>query len=157
MKQYHCAMKKRLILRLLFLFTSSILLPLGPAALAGTVYIQDTPSHAYFSLANEIATLFQQLEKLPAAQATILLRQRAPSLQARIKQVRPTYRKYLKSLSANELKAENERIAQSHWGSYFTKLEVAGLDASPNLKAMMKPGSPSGQTILDLMDIFDSI
>jgi hypothetical protein len=150
-------MKKQLTSYLLLLFIVLGLAPVGPACAASAAFAQAAPSQAYFLLANEIANLFQQLEKLPAAQATVLLRQKAPALQARIKQVRPAYQKYLKSLSATELKAENERVAQSHWGNYFAKLELAGLDASPRLKSLMKPGSPSGQTILDLMEIFDRV
>jgi hypothetical protein len=150
-------MKKQLTSYLLLLFIVLGLAPVGPACAANTTFTQAAPSQAYFLLANEIANLFQQLEKLPAAQGTVLLRQKAPALQARIKQVRTAYQKYLKSLSATELKAENERVAQSHWGNYFAKLELAGLDASPRLKSLMKPGSPSGQTILDLMEIFDRV
>lgn len=150
-------MKRKLIRCLFLLFTASSLVPLSLAFAASAVYDQAAPSQAYFLLADDIANLFQQLEKLPTVQATTLLRQKSPPLLARLKQVRPAYRNYLKSLSAQELQAENERVAISHWGNYFAKWEIAGLNTKPKLNALMKPNSPSGQTMLDLMGIFDGI
>ena len=149
-------MKNKLALCLLLSLSATSLVHLGVVA-AGGYYTPAAPSQAYFLLANEIADLFQQLEKLPTAQATSLLRQKAPTLQARIKYVRPAYQKYLKSLSPNALQAENKRVAMSQWGTYFAKLEEGGLAASPRLKTLLKPGSPSGQVLLDLMGIFDKI
>jgi hypothetical protein len=150
-------MKKQLTNCLFFVFSIGGWLPPSSALATSTVGSQATPSQAYFLLATDIAKIFQQLEQLPTAQATVLLRQKSPALKARIKQVKPAYQKYLKFLSSSELKAENQRMASSYWGAYFAKAEAAGLDTNPKLKALLKPGNPSGQAIMDLMGVFAGI
>ena len=114
------------------------------------------PSQAYFQLADEIAHLFQRATALPTAQGSALVQKEAPALKKRITPVRAAYRRWLKSLSKSELTAENKRVASSFWGKYFSTLEVTS-DSDPKFKALLKPGSPSGQLLLDLMGLFDNV
>lgn len=147
-------MLKRLLLCLSLAYLTAVL----PTQLAHGASLNQVaqPSQAYFQLANEIAHLFQRAAALPTAQAAALLQKEAPALKARITQTRTAYRHWLNALSKSELAAENQRVAASFWGKYFSNLE-ATFDTNPKFKALLKPGSPSGQLLLDLMGLFDKV
>jgi len=147
-------MLKRL---LLCLFLASLIGTL-PTHLAHGAAINQVaqPSQAYFQLADEIAHLFQRAATLPTAQASTLLQKEAPVLKRQIVPVRTAYQRWLKTLSKSELAAENNRAAASFWGKYFSTLEATS-DSNPKFKALLKPGSPSGQLIMDLTGIFEGI
>jgi hypothetical protein len=151
---YYCAMLNRLFF-CLFLACLTVTLPTQLAH--GAVINQVAqPSQAYFQLADEITRLFQRATALPTAQGSALVQKEAPALKRRITPVRAAYRRWLKSLSKSELTAENKRVASSFWGKYFSTLEVTS-NSDPKFKALLKPGSPSGQLLLDLMGLFDNV
>ena len=107
----------------------------------------------YSQVAADIARLLQQATALPDAQAVALLRRESPALQAKARQVKPAYVRWVRSLSPAGRIAEQKRLDASPWYQYFSTLD---LDKTP-LGVKAKHNRTLAEQVFNLMDFADGV
>ncbi|WP_156109253.1 hypothetical protein [Hymenobacter sp. APR13] len=124
-------------------------------SVAATQEAGAAPSQAYSQVAGEIADLMRRATALSDDKALMLLRKESPALIARAGRVKPLYVRWLKTLSPDEIKVEERRLATSSWGKYFTNLENS-LEAAP-IGAKVSRNRAIAEQVMNLMTIFDGV
>ncbi|GAA3979943.1 hypothetical protein [Hymenobacter antarcticus] len=125
----------------------------GQQAAPAVIIQPASPSLAYSQVATDIAHLLQQATALSDAQAVALLRRKGPALQARARQVKPAYSRWVRGLSPAERKGERERLDASPWYQYFSTLD---LDTSP-LGVKAKRNRALAEQLFNLMEFADGV
>lgn len=125
------------------------------AQAATTVGQQAAPSQAYFQVAGDLARLLQRATVLPGVKALALLRREGPALQARARQVKPAYERWLQTLSPTAIKEEEKRMASSAWGKYFLH-EEENMKPTP-LGVKTGRNRAIAEQVYKLMTVFDGI
>jgi hypothetical protein len=97
----------------------------------------------------------QRATVLPDDKALALLRREGPALQAKARQVKPAYLRWLKGLSPVEIKAEEKRIGASSWGKYLLSLEN-NAESAP-LFVKMKRNHALAEQAYNLISIFNGL